>query len=322
MFRKLIVLVLFFSLFLACKKENKIEKQIAQIPVAFEVERFDRKFAGLQPENLHSLKEEYPFLFPEQYSDSVWTGILKDTIQQEINREVSKAFPDFSKQKEELITLFQHLKYYFSDFEVPRVITITSNVDYRNSVILADSLLLISLDTYLGEDHEFYYGIQKYFVKNFIESQIAPHVAREYAEKYTPRPAERELIEYMVYHGKIQYFKEKVLPQNSAASIIGYTEEEMEWAEENEREIWGYFVENKLLYQTDPDLRRKFLDIGPFTRFGLQLDNESPPQLGQYIGWQIVKQYMNRNKEVSFPDMLKTDNETIFKESNYKPKQR
>ncbi|HLS30276.1 MAG TPA: gliding motility lipoprotein GldB [Flavobacteriaceae bacterium] len=322
MLKKITFLSLIFVLFIACKQEDKIEKEIAQIPISFEVERFDEKFANLEPENLQDLKSEYPFLFPEQYHDSIWLNVLNDTIQHEINREVAKAFPEFSEEKEELHDLFQHLKYYFPEFEPPRVITITANVDYRNSVILSDGILLIGLDTYLGKEHEFYYGIQKYFVKNFIKSQIAPDVAREYAEKYIPRPTERELIAYMVYYGKIQYFKEKMLPHNSKASIIGYTDEEMEWAEENEREIWGYFVGQRLLYDTDPDLRRKFLDVGPFTRFGLQLDNESPPQLGQYIGWQIVKQYAEENKNISLSELIKIDNETIFKESNYKPKQR
>lgn len=322
MLKKITFLSLFFVLLIACKQESKIEKEIAQIPISFEIERFDEKFANLQPENLPELKSEYPLLFPEQYHDSIWLGVLKDTVQLEINREVAKAFPDFLKEKEELHDLFQHLKYYFPDFKTPRVITITANVDYRNSVILADNLLLISLDTYLGKDHYFYYGIERYFVKNFIKSQIAPDVVQNYAEKYIPRPTERELLDYMIYYGKIQYFKEKMLPENSKANIIGYTEEEMEWAGENEREIWGFFVEQRLLYETDPDLRRKFLDVGPFTRFGLQLDNESPAQLGQYLGWQIVKQYVDKNKDISLSDLIELDNETIFKESNYKPKQR
>lgn len=308
-------------LFFNCEKKSKIEKEIAQIPISFEVERFDEKFAKTTPESLQEIKAEYPELFPEQFSDSVWIELLKDTIQLEINTEVAKAFPDFDEEKKEIEHLFQHLKYYFPEFKTPRVLTITANVDYRNPVLLADDMLLISLDTYLGKDHEFYYGIQKYFVKNFVKSQIAPDVAREYAEKYIPRPSEREFIDYMVYYGKILFFKQQILPQNSKANIMGYTEEEMQWAEENEKEIWSFFVERNMLYQTDPDLRRRFFDVGPFSRFGLQLDNESPAQLGQYIGWKIVNQYMERNKNLSLSELIKLDNETIFKESKYKPKQ-
>src|SRR5699024_9036224 len=252
----------------------------------------------------------------------VWTNLLKDTIQLEINREVAKEFPDFNQEKEEIHQLFQHLKYYFPDFKTPRVLTITANVDYRNSVILADSILLVSLDTYLGKDHEFYYEIQRYIVKNFIRSQIAPDIALEYAEKYIPRPSAREFLNYMVYYGKIQYFKDQVLPHNSKASIMGYTEEEMEWADENEKEIWGFFVERDLLYQTDPDLRRRFFDVGPFTRFGLQLDNESPAQLGQYIGWQIIKQYIEKHKNTNLTELINLEEEVIYNESNYKPKQK
>lgn len=322
MIKKISLLSFFFLFLFACQKENKIEKEIAQIPISFEVERFDKKFAEVTPEGLPQLKAEYPLLFPQQYGDSVWLGLLNDTIQLEINKEVAKAFPDFKEEEKELHDLFQHLKYYFPEFKTPRVITITANVDYRNSVILADDLLLIGLDTYLGNEHEFYYGIQEYFVKNFIKSQIVPDVALVYAEEYVPRPSAREFLNYMIYFGKIQYVKEKLLSKNSKASVIGYTDEEIQWAEENEKEIWGFFVEQKLLYHTDPDLRRRFLDVGPFTRFNLQLDHESPAQLGQYIGWQIVKQYAEKNKDLNLKEIIETDSETIFKESNYKPKQK
>jgi len=62
----------------------------------------------------------------------------------------------------------------------------------------------------------------------------------------------------------------------------------------------------------------RFIADAPFSKFYLQLDRESPGRLGQYIGWQIVRAYMNNN-DIAFLDMMKKDAAEIFNKSNYKP---
>jgi len=237
----------------------------------------------------------------------------------ELNREVEKEFIDFSSEEDELHKLFQHLKYYFPSFEAPTVITITSEVDYKNKVLAADEFLFISLDTYLGKNHEFYLGIQNYLKKNFERNQILPDVAAEYAKKYIPQPESKTFLAHMLYYGKVLYLKDILLPQTPDAAKIGYTEEELLWARENEEQIWKYFVERQILFNSDTELYSRFLYPAPFSKFYLELDNESPAMLGQLIGWEIIKQYMDREK-VNLQEMLATDAETIFTKANYKPR--
>ena len=93
----------------------------------------------------------------------------------------------------------------------------------------------------------------------------------------------------------------------------------MEWARANEEQMWKYFVERELLYSTDTGLDRKFLDPAPFTKFGLELDNESPGRLGRYMGWQIVRAFMEKT-DVGLKQMLDIPADEILKQSNYKPK--
>ena len=307
--------VLVFS----CDSKSKLEKEIEQIPISFEVIRFDQKFASVTPETLPVLKAEFPFLFPERYPDSLWLARINDTIQMELNREVEKEFVNFSSEEDELHQLFQHLKYYFPSFEAPTVITITSEVDYKNKVLAADEFLFISLDTYLGKNHEFYLGIQNYLKKNFERNQILPDVAGEYAKKYVPQPESKTFLAHMLYYGKVLYLKDILLPQTPDAAKLGYTEEELLWAKENEEQIWKYFVERQILFNSDTELYSRFLYPAPFSKFYLELDNESPAMLGQFIGWRIIKQYMDREK-VSLQEMLATDAETIFTKANYKPR--
>lgn len=313
------IFIFLTALLFSCDNKSNLEKEIEQIPIDFQIIRFDQKFASVTPETLPALKTEYPFLFPERFHDSIWVQRINDTIQQELNREVEKEFPDFSSEEDQLQSLFQHLKYYFPSFEAPTVITVTSEVDYKNKVLLADDYLFISLDTYLGKNHEFYLGIQTYLKKNFERNQILPDVATEYAKKYIPQPESKTFLAHMLYYGKILYLKDILLPQTPDAEKIGYTGEELAWAVENEEQIWKYFVERQILFNSDTELYSRFLYPAPFSKFYLELDNESPAMLGQYIGWEIIRQYMSREK-VSIQELLDTDAETIFNKANYKPR--
>ncbi len=303
----------------ACNSQSNEEKEIEKIAIDLKVTRFDKKFAEVTGDNLPQLKSEYPYLFPERFTDSMWIAKANDSIQKELNEEVEKAFPDFSTEEDGIYELFQHTKYYFPSFEIPHVITITSEVDYRNKVLLTPDYLFISLDTYLGKKHPFYIGLQEYLKKNFEKEQILPDVANEIAEVYVPQSESKTFIANMLYYGKILYLKDLLLSKVADHDKIGYTEEELKWAIANEEEVWRYFVEREVIFNTDTDLNSRFLYPAPFSKFYLELDAESPSRLGQFIGWQMIRQYMDKN-EVSVQEMLATNAETIFNKANYKPK--
>jgi len=312
-------MVLGLILFFACNNESKQEKEIEKINIDFKIERFDQEFAQAKPQDLPKLKMNYPFLFPAQYPDSVWINKLQDSIQQELNTEVTSTFSNFSEEEDQLNSLFQHIKYYFPSFKAPTVITITSDVDYKNKVLLTPEYLFIALDTYLGKDHKFYLGIQEYLKKNFEKDQILPDVAAEYAKTYVPQPEKKTFLANMLYYGKILRLKDKWLPETPDYEKIGYTEDELKWADANEEQIWRYFVDKELIFDSDTKLYTRFLYPAPFSKFYLELDNESPAMLGQYIGWHIIRDYMDKN-DVGIQEMLKTDAETIFNKAKYKPK--
>ncbi|WP_339633131.1 gliding motility lipoprotein GldB [Bizionia echini] len=307
--------------FLSCEQESQVEKDIEKIEVDFTVERFDKAFGDATPEDLPKLKQAFPFMFPEQYPDEFWEARMQDTLQQQLITESSQIFDDFSTEKDDITRLFQHLKYYFPEFRVPRVITTTSSVDYRNKVIVTDTLVLISIDTYLGKDHEFYNGISKYLKANFERNQIVVDLAAAYAEKQTFQMARKTLLDEMIYFGKQLYFKDVMIPFVPEHDKIGYTEDQLNWAQENEWFIWNYFIGKELLYDTNAKIPSRFINPAPFSKFYLeQVDNESPGRIGQFIGWQIVKSYMDNNT-VSIKSLLTAEPLEIFNNSKYKPKE-
>lgn len=313
------LLILLASFFISCNSKDKLEKEIQEIPMDFEIVRFDKDFADATPDDLPKLKKQYPLFFPTQYNDSIWVEKLTDTLQRQLEEEVMKIFPNDDKLDNLLKPLFQHIKYYFPKFQTPQVITTTSDVDYRNKVILADSILVIALDTYLGSEHPFYQGIEKYVAKEMKPSQIGPDVAEVYARRYINLPKNASFLDQIIYFGKQLYLMDIWLTSTSDADKIGYTEEEYNWAEENELYMWRFFVENELLYSTDPKLGPRFINPAPFSKFYLEIDNETPGMLGRYLGWKIVRAYM-QNTNASVQEMIVTDADNIFTNSKYKPK--
>ena len=123
----------------------------------------------------------------------------------------------------------------------------------------------------------------------------------------------------MIFEGKKMYLLDLYLPTISDQEKIGYSSDKFNWANANEQQIWMYFIDRKILFSTDFNLNARFLENGPFSKFYMEQDNLSPGKIGVWLGWQIVRSFMEKN-DVSLQELLKMNEDEIFKKSNYKPK--
>ena len=307
------------SLFtISCGKKSKVEQAVDEMPLELKVERFDKDFFETKPQDLSMLKQQYPFFFPSGNDDQIWIEKMQNPQWRELYDEVQKKFGNFDTEKEKIQTLFKHIKYYFPETKTPKVITVISEMDYQNKVIYADSLVIISLELYLGKNHKFY-QFPDYLKQNFEPAQILPDMAEAFSIRKVTPPTDNTLLSQMVYAGKELYLKDLLLPEYSDADKMGYTPEQITRCSENEGYMWRYFIENSLLYDGDQKLIPRFINPAPFSKFYLEIDNESPGRVGAWLGWQIVRAYMENNT-VSIQDMLKTEAKEIFEKSKYKPK--
>ena len=311
-----VIAVLFFLT--ACNNKTKVEQTVELIPVDIKIERFDKLFFETKPNNLNELKNKFPFFFPSSVNDSVWLKKMKDPLWRELYSEVQNKYPNIEPLRENLNLLLKYTKYYFPETKTPKVITVISEMDYNNKVIYADSLLIISLELYLGKAHKFY-QFPKYIKQNFEENQILPDIVSSFLLKKNIINSDKSLLSQMIYHGKQLYVKDKLLLDYTDANKIGYTSDQIKWCQENESYIWRYFLEKEMLYDTDPKLNNRFINPAPFSKFYLEIDNESPGRIGTWIGWQIVRSFMENN-EVTLPELLKMNAKEIFVKSKYKPK--
>jgi len=316
--KKFGLLIIILTTLLSCNTDTKIPNAIAEIPVDITVDRFDKIFASSSYEDLEGLKLKYPYLFSKRYSDDYWRNKFQDTLQKELEAEVAMAFPDVKNEQTALEDLFKHIKYYYPEVMVPKMVTIISDVDYDNKVILVDSLLLVALDTYLGPEHHFYGNIPKFKSKNFRPAQIDVDVAAAFAKAQILKPQEDTFLAQIIYEGKQLYFMEQLLSTKPQHEIFGYTATEFQFAEENEKNVWEYFVTRQLVYSTDRTLAARFIYPAPFSKFRLEFDNETPGRLGRYLGYKIVASYMEKN-DVALKNMIIQPADVIFASAKYKP---
>lgn len=312
------ILYLCLLIFIGCADENSLEKEISAIPLDVNVVRFDQVFLNAKPSDLPKLKEAYPLFFPSSVPDSTWIYTMNDPLQKELKTQIDSVFTDFAPIQREIKSLLQHIEFYFPEYDSPKVYTVTSE-DYRKKVVFYQDVVLIALNTYLGANHKYYEGIQKYISNTFEKEIIAIDMATEFAYAQVKPSRERTFLSKMIFYGKVQYIKSLLVPKASVAMQFGYAQQQADWAAANEKQVWTYFLEKDLLYSTNNKLDARFLNLAPFSKFYLEIDNESPGGIGRYIGYQIVKAYMENN-DVSLQNLLEKPSKEIFNNSKFKPK--
>ena len=307
-------------LVISCDKKTKVEKAVEEIPMEMKVIRFDQAFFETKPQELPALKAKYPFFFDKNTADQVWIDKIQNPQWRALYDEVQKKYKNFNPEKEEIELLFKHIKYYFPQVKTPQIYTVIAEMDQNSKAIYANDKLLIALELYIGKEHKFYDEFPAYLRQNFEQRQILPDVVQSFADGIIPPPKDNSFMAQMVYHGKALYLKDILIPDYTDAERIGYTEDQIKWSQENESYIWRKFIDDKILFSSDSKLMSRFINLAPFSKFYLEIDNESPGRIGQWIGWQIVRSFMENNPEVKLQDMLKMDSKELFEKSKYKPK--
>jgi gliding motility-associated lipoprotein GldB len=317
--RFFIIVFLILLTLTSCSSNNNEVVDVSGIDVEFLVNRYEVDFYTANQGSLPLLKNKYPYLFPISFSDSLAISKMSNKEELDLFNETQKLYSDISDLELQLTSLFKHIKYYNPKFKSPNITTMISDIDYDSRVIYADSLLLISLDVYLGKEHEFYSDYPKYIKENNTKENIIVDITNSISENQILPITSRSFIGKMVYEGKKMYLLDLYLPSISDKLKIGFLDQKLAWAVTNEEDIWKYFIERKLLFSTDTKLNKRFLDNAPFSKFYLENDNQSPGRIGVWLGWQIVRSYM-QNNDVSLQQLLKINELDLYKKSKYKPR--
>lgn len=328
---KLLIPILIVSNLFSCNSESN-NPDVSDINIKLTIKRFDQDLFKLKKDpDLAKFKMEYKE-FLSLYSNKViglgdintpdymdyLNQFLYDSIISEVSQQVFVVYPDMVEKEVELTKAFKYLKYYFPNFRIPQIYTQISG--FNQSIVIAKDIIGISLDKYLGEKCEFYshLRIPMYARKNMIPKRITQDVILAYGlTEFSFCPKNDNLISNMIYQGKIRYFVEKLMPDLPTADLMKYTDEELDWCEENNELIWGYIIEQKHLFNTEYRTIIKYINDGPFTP---GMPEESPSRTGIWMGLQIVKEFMKKNEDYTLEKLMKeNDYGMILRASAFQP---
>ncbi len=334
-FRLFIILMLFTG----CQN-NKLKVPTSNIDLAINIQRFEKSLFELKPEsipeNIPSLEGEYgQFLSLFAYvlnigqpGDSTFPNMLKSFATDRLNNEVFQAtlesYPDIISIENELTSNFMHYLYYYPERDVPKIYTFISG--FNSSIIIDEQILAIGLDRYLGADCKYYpqLGIPNYQSRNMIRGKIPYDCMYAWAstefnfEGNGNTEVADNVINNILFEGKLNYFVNAMIPEANEAMIFGFTDEQLEWCKANEGDMWTYLVENQLIYNTERFTIRKLIGDAPFTSF---FPKESPGKAANWLGYQIIKQYLEKNGNTSLQELMEdADYQKILQLSKYDPR--
>jgi len=308
--------------------------------VSAPLSRFDQAFFALDTtrltQGLDSLSRHYAAFYPEfmQYILGV-TGDPADSVTQRVVRQfigsygglndsLQIRFANTGDLQEEVEKSFQYLKYYFPNYQTGTISLFVGPFD-APGIATVRSGTAIGLQQFAGADFFAYQttALQSlypaYISRRFTPRYIVPGIIKAITEDlFPPRMAELPLIEQMIEKGKYWYLSSLLLPHHPDSLLTGYTNEQLNWCEENEGLIWSYLIKNEDLNSLNPIVIQTYLGEAPFTQ-GLSQES-SPGNIGAWVGWQIVRKYAAANKELHPELIMKTPATTILEQAKYKPK--
>ncbi len=335
---KLAALLVIYTIVLisACDR-NSQKPDISTVSTELKFQRFESDLFGIDinhpAEEISKLRATYGDFF-DLYMFRVTTlgsndsllmqqrivSFVSDTNFRAVAADINKTFGDFAAEKEKLTQAFKYYKYYFPAKSVPTIVTLLSAFSYP---IVCDSFNLgIGLDMYLGKDYRYYNTLEpplpNYLRVQMEKENVVVDAMKGWAlSDYQIDEASARVIDMMISEGRVVTFLEYVLPDETDWRRLGFTQAQFEWCEKNEKEIWTFFVDNKLLFSADPNILSKYTNDGPTTS---AFPKESPGNIGKYIGWKIVTAYLTKHPKTELQQLMEMgDMMKIYQEAGYKP---
>ncbi len=210
---------------------------------------------------------------------------------------------------------FSFLKANFPDMVIPKVYMHVSG--FGQNVLAADSLLSLSIDKYMGVDfplyQQFFHDYQR--VKMQRARCAMDYLAGWIMSEFPFSGNENVLLDRMIYQGKVQYVLSLAFPGMDPAFSMGYTPRAYQWCVEHEGGIWRAIIQRKHLFTPDKMTTDKYFEDTP-SEF---LADEAPGNIGVWIGWQIVKRYMEETNATLATLMEQGNAQDFLNISRYKP---
>ena len=335
---KLIIVALIVNFLTGCKHDvfDIDTSNVKLEPIVFK--RLDKDVFSLTPENCNQkmieFHKKYSTFYNRYTSSIVNNGGKVDSLYSQTllrfidNKDIKTTYNDVSKTftdndvellGDEMTEVVKRFKVFFPKRKTPnQYVAFVSGFQYN--VVYVDSTIAIGLDMYLGNNNMFYNMMElpKFRTRTMNKEHMLSDAVRGWiiTEFDNANPV-NNLLNHMIFYGKIFYVCDGLLPNVQDSIKMGYTTAQMNYLGKYEKNVWGFFAKDNKLYDNDMKLVSEFTSDGPFTR---AISKECPPRVAMWLGQQIVKSYMEHNSDVALEDLMnEKDAQKILSKSKYKP---
>jgi len=334
-------LMLFFICVISCKSENEAKApDVNNIVTEFNV--VDASDLLFRSENeIKDFRSKYPE-FSSIYFENV-LGIkdssqlqLQKSIAEITNDKVLKGLQDTIKLefgnllavKEELNQSFKYWKYYFPKATIPSVYFCNTLFNYQKFLFEDGEKdgIGIGLDLFLNKWFDYKSidpsnpSYSQYLTRTFNKDHIVKKVFDLQLDEVASNPNGVRMIDQMIHNGKKLYVLRKIMPQSQDSILFEYSQKQLEWCIDNELEIWSFFIDKGLFYETAPMKIIKYVSDSPNSP---GMPEEAPGRTANFIGFQIVKKYMAKHPNMSLQTLIDLpDAQKILDEAKYKPRRK
>jgi hypothetical protein len=320
--------VLLVLVLVSCQSD-RLEIDVSDVEVNFQSSRFDKDLFSADFDQLddtyQGLYQSYGSFFADYLevitrigpadqpaSLAMLEDFTTDEYMQKVFEDIASthdaAMPEYDAQ---FTDAFKHLKYYFPQEVVPR--TIYHHSGFNIGIFPTDSVLAIGLDFYLGPANEIVQSLDTEVFPSYMRDKMKPEYVVSDAlrgmlmVRFQDQYDGANLLSQSMYYGKIMYCLDALQPTVEDSIKMRYTGLEMLWAQENKQNIWKEYANQHALEETRPFEIQKWIEDGPFTSAG-SIPQDSPSRLGVWISWQVIREYMNANEEVTLPELMADKN--------------
>lgn len=291
---------------------------------AVTIERFDRQLMDVKSEaELKKLLEENrsvcDLLFGASPSDTSFTGDVFHMTQhadaRKLYGQVGETFGDLKAMEQSFARAFGEIRKLYPDFIPPRIVAGFSGL--RNDMAVTDSLVVISLESFIGPKALYRPDQPEYMLRRFAPEYIVPNVIRFLSNRFNKTDFSNDSFTAdMIFFGKSLEFSRAVLPHVEDSLLIGYTNREMQNAYEHQDVIWAHVIERELLNSKNPAVNARYFGERPYMG---EIGPDCPGRIGQWLGWRIVEMYRMNHPEVSIPELMQNeDAQAILRGSKYR----
>lgn len=339
------LIFIFLCTLFSCKEEykKKATPDISGVEVKLNLVRYDQKLAAIdsmKPESSYlKLLTEHPVitdLYFKQLTNlydndknKFYRNIAQFSADNRIKTladTVGIIFKSTSEIEKELVQSLRYLKHYFPAYSTPNFYTLFTEFSYQTFIFEDQEkkdAIGIGLDFFLGENFQYKRidpanpVFSDYLTRCYNKQHLAKKTMEMIVEDLAGNPSGKRFIDLMVYQGKKQYILEKLLPHAQDTVLWEYTPEQLEWTRSNELQIWDFFLEQNLIYETSHLKTAKYIQPAPNSTGMPEL---APGRTGVYIGYKMVEAFMDRHPEYSLMDLLEfKDSQVLMEKAKYKP---